>query len=391
MKYFKALFLVFVIVNMVQAQFSKHIEVSSYWDDNLYRTPQAVNDILTDFNMRLSYRPGDSNITYFYDGDLFLYQKTTLRNFSMHNAGLNYFYPFGKEEKHTFYIGANYTLRLNQDEYNYYDYNQFYVYTTFRFDLNWAFIRSGYNFRYRSYSNLPDISNYKHYFFVQLNKSFATRTTVILEADIGRKSFDGQEIVIGISGDESGGNGRGQGAETTAETTTITRIMEIPSLSQAILLARISQSLHDKAGLYVQYRRQFSLASKANFANADNYFTDDELFDDPFSYESTGYSSQLTWMLPWAMKVRVGGALVSKNYISENAFTSADDSLGMGDIRLDDRGSYYVNFSKVFYLNKSWIKSLHFKVNYSYIRNESNSYWYDYKNTILNAGIRWNF
>ncbi|MCD4692526.1 MAG: hypothetical protein K8R79_06415, partial [Calditrichales bacterium] len=139
------------------------------------------------------------------------------------------------------------------------------------------------------------------------------------------------------------------------------------------------------------YRRQISLTDETDFVNADGYYHDEELFDDPFSYESESYSSQLTWMLPWSMKLQAGGAFVSKNYISEQAFTSADDTLGLGGIRLDDRGSYFVNFSKTFYLNKNWLKSLHFNLNYSYIRNESSSYWYDYKNTVLGGGIQWNF
>lgn len=386
MNYNKIIALIFILSSFSFAQFSKNIEISSWYDDNLYRSPDPIQDLLTDISLELNYHPDDSNMNYYYNGSLFLYQNNSSRKFSLHGVGFNYYNPFGKDNKHDFYLGADWTLRLNGDEYNYYDYNQIYAYTNFRFDLDWFFIKSGYNFRYRSYSNLPDLTNYRHYLFLQANKSFATRTTIILEAGLGHKSFSGLEIFTSAG---SGGGGKGRG--NISETSTATTVSEIPSLSQAVLVGRVSQSLHEKVGLYVQYRRQISLTDETDFVNADGYYHDEELFDDPFSYESESYSSQLTWMLPWSMKLQAGGAFVSKNYISEQAFTSADDTLGLGGIRLDDRGSYFVNFSKTFYLNKNWLKSLHFNLNYSYIRNESSSYWYDYKNTVLGGAIQWNF
>ncbi|MCD4693449.1 MAG: hypothetical protein K8R79_11080 [Calditrichales bacterium] len=386
MNYSKIIALVLILSSLLFAQFSKDIEISSWYDDNLYHSPDPVIDLLTDVGLRLSYLPDNSNMNYYYNGSFFIYNEAALRNFSMHGIGFNYIKPFGEDEKHNFYLGAEWTLRLNGDEYNYYDYNQIYAYSNLNFDLDWFFVKSGYNFRYRSYSNLPDLTNYRHYLFLNANKSFPTKTTLIVEADIGYKSFAGQEIFT----DTRGWGGKGQG-EMSESTITNTTVSEIPSLSQSVLLARITQSLHDKVGLYVQYRRQLSLTAETNFVNADGYYQDEELFDDPFSYESKSYSSQLTWMLPWSMKLQVGGAFVSKNYISEQAFISAEDSVGLGGIRLDDRGSCFVNFTKNFYLNKNWLKSLHFNFNYGYIRNESNSYWYDYKNAVIGGGIQWKF
>jgi len=379
MNYSKIMALVLLLSSLLFAQFNKDIEISSWYDDNLYHSPDPVIDLLTDVGVRLSYWTDNSNMNYYYNGSFFFYNEAALRNFSMHSIGFNYINPFGQDEKHNFYLGAEWTLRLNGDEYNYYDYNQIYAYSNLSFDLDWFFVKSGYNFRYRSYSNLPDLTNYRHYLFLQANKSFATRTTLILEADLGHKSFAGQEYLTG------GGQGHGRYSSST------TTISEIPSLSQAVLLARVTQSLHEKVGLYVQYRRQLSLTAETNFVNADGYYQDEELFDDPFSYESKSYSSQLTWMLPWSMKLQVSGAFVSKNYISEQAFTSAEDSVGLGGIRLDDRSNYFVNFTKKFYLNKNWLKSLHFNFNYGYIRNESNSYWYDYKNAVIGGDIQWMF
>jgi len=375
--------LILITCAMAQAQFTKNIEVVSYYDDNLYRSPDPTQDLLTDIGIHLNYRPDDSDMNYYYSGSFFLYQNNPLRNFSLHGIGFSYSNPFGKDEQNNFYLGSEWSRRFNGEEYNYYDYNQLYASTNFRFDLDFMFLKSGYNFRYRNYSILSDLTNYRHYLFVQANKSFETRTSLILEVDLGYKSFAGQEIFT------SSGGGRGNGRMAESHTTTTTS--EIPSMGQAIFLARIAQSLFEKVGIYAQYRKQMSLTESTTYKNLDSYYQDEELFDDPFSYESESVSSQLTWMLPWSMKLQIGGSIISKNYISEQAFSSAEDTLGLGGIRLDDRSSYYLNFSKTFYLNKNWLNSLQFNINYSYIRNESNSYWYDYKNAVFGGGIQWKF
>ena len=90
------------------------------------------------------------------------------------------------------------------------------------------------------------------------------------------------------------------------------------------------------------------------------------------------------------MKLQLGGATTSKNYVSEVAFESAEDTTGIG-IRADDQNSFFVNFTKTFYFNKNWINSLQFNLNYNYIRNESNSYWYDYENAVISSSIQWTF
>ncbi len=380
MKHLTLFSLLVLLAGSSFAQVTTSVEFSSYADDNLFRSPEPQSDLLSDIGIKLNYEPDGSNINYYYSGDLFSYRNNSLRNFYVHSLGLNAFNSFGKENKQNVYWGADLTLRLNNEEYNYYDYSRFFAYGNFRFDLGWAFLKTGYNFRYRGYSNLPELTNYRHFLFLQLNKSFITRTTVILEADLGYKSFAGQDAFF------ESRRGMGRRMEETYSASP-----QIPSLSQAVFLARITQSLHPKVGLYVQYRRQISLTNQTSFVNSDGYYQDEELFDDPFSFESTSYSSQLTWMMPWSMKFRIGGAFASKSYTSEQAYISAEDSLAQGGPRVDDRSNLYLNLSKVLRFDKNWLEALHFKLNYSYIKNTSNSYWYDYKNSIWGGGIQWVF
>ena len=370
--------------SQIQAQFTKNLEISSYYDDNLFRSPTPSTDLLTSIEMSLNYRPESSNLNFYYNGSFLLYQDTYDRNFSLHGFGLFFNHSFGDDDRHTLYLGSDGNLRLNNEDYNYYDYTQIYIYSNIRFDLDILFMKAGYNFRYRNYSNLSDLSNSRHYVFLQANKSFASRTTVIFEADFGYKSFAGENTYLTSS---EGGSGRGNMVEQSQTTTT----EEIPSLKQAIVLTRLAQSLHDKLGVFIQYRRQISLSDQINYINADGYYQDEELFDDPFSFESSSVSSGLTWILPWSMKLQIGGSLFSKNYIAEQAYISADDSVALGGARIDDQKNIYFNFYKTFYIDKNWLRLLKFNIYYSYIDNDSNSYWYRYKNSIFGGGIHWNF
>jgi hypothetical protein len=329
--------------------------------------------------------PG-THFNVFYDGKFFVYNNMAVRNFSLHDFGFSNVKALGKDKAHTLYLGAEYTIRSNTDDYKYYQYNQFFAYSSLYLDLDFLFLKSGYNFRYRNYANVPDLSNSRHYFFLQLNKSFKTRTSLIIEADYGYKSFAGQQLFTDTL---TVTKGFGRRQNTTIQTTVSSS--EIPSLSQAVLLARIAQSLHDRVGVYIQYRKQISLTDETIYQNSDAYYQDEELFDDPFSYESDNYSCQLTWLMPWLMRAKVGGTFSSKTYVSEQAYISETDSGGLGGDRKDDKTYYFVNVTKSFQINKSWLRTLVFELNYNLVKNVSNSYWYNFKNSILGGSIQLKF
>jgi hypothetical protein len=319
-----------------------------------------------------------------YNGSFYLYRDAKDRNFSLHSLNLSLYHSFGDEEQHTLYMGADGLLRIDTEDYNYYDYSQLYLYLNVRLDLNFIFLNSGYNFRIRDYRNFPELSNSRHYVYLQMNKSFETRTTLILESDLGLKSFAAEET---FSSSGMGGNGRGMSQATY----TTSLVNTSSSLSHLILLARIAQSVHEKLGLFIQYREQLSLSDQFNFSNADSYYQDEEIFDDPFSYESQGWASQVTWMLPWSAKLQIGGEINSKNYISEPAYVSEADTIGLGGLRNDDQKLFYANLNKTFYFNEKWLNLLRINFYLNYIDNFSNSYWYNYRNMVIGAGIQWNF
>ena len=383
------IWIVFVLNHSLLAQISSSLEVSSAFDDNVFRSPEPTEDFISDLNLDLGYRFNNSNLQINYSGNFIFYRSLKERNLSLHQLNLNYYAPFGKDNRHTFYIGGNGLTRIDGEEYEVYDYNQLYAYANFRFDFESLFLKTGYNIRYRDYSNIPELTNLRHYLFIQANKSFSTHTTLILEADLGYKTFKSQVFYSRDNEDfDDGSHGSGGQMRPSRFATSI---LEVPPMGQLILLGRVAQSVYEKMGIFVQYRKQISLSDQVTSITANNFYRDEELFDDPFSYEGQGISTQLTWMMPWSMKLQIGGSLIDKNYISEQAFVSIDDTIGTGGQRIDDQNNLYLNFTKTFNFKRNWMNALMFNFYFGYTNNKSNSYWYNYTNRIIGGGIQWRF
>lgn len=373
------------VASIVLGQFSTSFTVKTYADDNLFRTPDPIQDLLSNVNLSFSYQQSETN-TQFYDNiNLIAYKNTYDRNFLINSAGINKNIKIGEKSNSNFSLGGNWTLRINKDNYNYYNYSQLSGYANFQLLTDIILVKGGYSYRWRNYQNLPELSNQLHNTYFQLNKSFPSRTTIILETGFGNKSFMGQDSFTTIN---DIGRGRGHHGD---EYITTNLTSERLSTSQAHIILRLTQSLHEKVGIYIQYRKQLSIDNETSYRNFDDYFQDDELFDDPFTYESDNYSSQLTIMLPKSTKLLIGGTLFLKNYISEPAYSTSEDTVGIGELRLDEQTNYFIDLSKTFSINKNWVNSIKFNLYYSHTYNESNSYWYNYKNTTLGVGIQWSF
>ncbi len=380
---------IFVINHSLLAQFSSSLEVNSAFDDNVFRSPEPTEDFISNLDVDLGYKFNNKKLQIFYNGNFIFYRNLKERNLSLHQFGINYYIPFGKDDLHTLYIGGNGLTRIDGEEYKEYDYNQLYAYANFRFDLENLFLKTGYNFRYRDYSNIPELTNLRHYIYIQVNKSFSTRTTLILEADLGYKAFKSQ-ILYSRDNEDGDDSNHGPGGQIRPSRF-VTSISEVPPMGQLILLARVAQSIYEKMGVYIQYRKQISLSDQITSVTGNDYYQDEELFDDPFSYEGQGISTQLTWMMPWSMKVQIGGSLIDKNYISEQAFVSIDDTVGSGGQRIDDQNNLFLNFTKTFNFKRKWMNALMFNIYIGYTNNKSNSYWYNYTNRIIGGGIQWRF
>lgn len=361
-------------------QLNPSISVSSGVDDNIFRSLEGTSDYMHNLNAYLEYIPEKSNLTYFYSGTFTFFQQYSEKNTRFHDFGINYFIPFGKDDKNQLYTGADFLMKSNQEEYNYYDYDQFYFYGNLKFLFDYITLKGGYNYRFRNYVNYRELTNSRHLLFIQGLKSFPTRTTIQLEVDYGLKTFTSESF---ISSPYSGQGRRFQPA--------MTAVQEKPSLSQLLFVGKIAQGLTDNIGLSAWYRKQISLTPESTFTNPDSYYQDEELFDDPFSFESDEYNGLIKIILPWYINLDIGGGFADKKYLGENAFISPEDTVGLGDLRSDQQSYFSFGVEKSINVDNNWLYSVSLYGNYSFIRNTSNSYWYSYKNNYVDIGLDINF
>ncbi len=387
----QTILLIFTAVTLLFGQFEASFQIDSFRDDNLFRSPESSDDWYEDYEFNLGYRFGGQSLIMNYAGNFYRFNQFSESNFWQHRVGFDYTVnPFFNNETYFLFAGGHYTGRFNGPEYDFYDYNQLYGYVNVRFRFNTMFLKSGYNYRYRSYGAYENLSNHQHYAFAQINKSFPSRTSLIGEVDYGYKNFVGQEWYTFTSIDTLPNQHRGRGRGRHFVPSTYSETYTAPALRHMIFLFRVAQSIQPGLGVYVQYRKQINLTEDNGYANTELYYQDEELFDDPFSYSSDGGAAQITWLLPWNLNFRLNSSYEQKDYVSEQAYISASDTTGLGGPRADNRTEVYATLNRIFKLQRQWLKSLQLSLNVYYIQNVSNSYWYEYNNRIISAGIRFN-
>jgi hypothetical protein len=386
MKFKYPLMVFSLLVNSLAAQFYPSVSFQGQYDDNIFRSPWAVGDQIYNLSLGLEYAFDHSPVSLYYNGDFDFFNTYSNRNSNYQTFGLSYFSTFGSKKKNNqLSFGAEYESRNNEDDYFYYDYGQFYMYANIKYydDFNGIF-RSGYSYRYRDYQNYTEINNSLHRLFLNYTRSFPSRTTLIFHSELGLKGYLNyvEQSTAFFTASGHGGGWRPGGGAVTAESR---------YLSNLLFRAKISQSVIDNLGINAYYRKQISLIKDSKALSGDITNQDPELFNDPFSYEGGEYGGGITALLPWSINIKAGIGYEKRNYISEQAYISESDTIGLGGLREDTVNNYYLSIDKNFAINSSWIYSVYLYFDYYFMDNKSNSYWYNYKDNFYQAGINLNF
>ena len=386
MKY--RLYIIYVFIALIPqlgtSQFNFSLSYGYYTDDNIYRAPDPIKDNMSSYLIKTDYGFKDIGLRLFNRFNYLEYHNNDYRNYLENIIGFSDKIKLSEDNLSNLYFGGSWNIRKNQSDFNYYDYSQISGYTNAQIFAEVILVKGGYSYRWRDYKNWSELSNKIHHGFLQLNKSFPTKTTFIVETAISNKSFTGTDTVTTTVMTGGMGNGRRSSSTTNTVTTAIDKDL---NTSQLHLSLRVTQALGKKVGVYAQYFVQRSIDDKSAYSNFSEFYEDDELFDDPYTYESDEISAQLTWIMPYKSRLVLNGSHANKSYISEFAYIDEYDSTGIGGLRLDNQCHYYITISKSFNLKKEWVKSVKFNLNFSYVSNESNSFWYNYRRKAFGGSI----
>lgn len=307
---------------------------------------------------------------------------------------------------HQFFVGGGDTTswnllaenRLNRPDFQVYNYlslrgginhNQF---------INNILWRTSGGVTYNNFPELPDINNLSATLYTSFQKSFKTRTSFIATAAVNYKYYLQQVTFTdtasaflasikqfnqgGGSGPGPGGPGGGDGGYYNVYVSD----NEQRGLGQLLLTLRLAQSLASYTGLAVQYqtRLNFSKYERSITGLLYGYSSESQIFDDPLGYESHLLGAELTQLLPYRTSIKAAAYYQQKHYVAQGAFIDAvtvDQSI----LREDIYRTAWTTLEKRVAL---WKMDLAVQVNYQWVNNSSNSYWYDYVSQFVSLAVQ---
>lgn len=378
----------FLIISRSFSQINISPQISTFYTDNLYRSPQKTGDWLSNFAVGLVYEHPNLPFSFSFVPEYNWYKDHAQQNFAFVNASVEY-YPFlDKNETWQFYASLDWTTRLNKEKYNFYDYQQYQISLALFRDGDFALNQWTYQLQWRNFDQNDALSSVSNYFNWQFNKPLPTRTTLIANVGLASRYYENQIRYIVINDTLDWSNWRGR-RHFQLPPRIITRTIPVNSdpvnLNQLQCSIRLAQNILPTLGAYLQYRKSFDLASSGLFQNYASYLGDDELFDDPLSYLNNEWSSQITWLMPARWKLQLHSSYNRKSYLKETAFISENDPTGSGNLRKDAKIDCALNLSKKFTVKDKWTLNLDGQI--YYVQNQSNSYWFDYTNLIWGLNL----
>ncbi len=347
----------------LEAQWVGTFTTSNSYDDNIFGINEMQNGIINSNNLFIGYAPDSAHYALSYSGRLLFVGGIEDLGYNSHDLAYSYTYKYGDYSENSLAALLKGRARFNSDAYNTYNNTVLIAGINSEHEITQTFIlSSGYYYRQKDYNNSPDLSYSEHEVFTGFRKYLETNTSIHINAAYQIKSANS---VFG-SLFEKGKNGNSG-----------------ESFSQMEISAKVGQSLAEKTGLSLMYKRKFDLGSE-NYSGTMSYidyFMETELYDDPYSYQSNEYSLTLTQIFPWSIMAKLSGFYADKsyNYLVDNQIDKRSDSYS--GISLFAQKSFRLDSGVIRYINVS--------MNYSYINNDTNLDYFRYHNNSL--GINFSF
>ena len=247
---------------------------------------------------------------------------------------------------------------------------------------------------------------YKNYIQTAFSNTLAASTgtgNLVPEHNSGL-TLDGGDGKGGGNGGNGGGNGSGSGNGDGSgrlglntngqrggmESSVEYLMFEEPSTSQLRAWINIGQSLSATTGLSVRFLQRWNLddRGRAFVGGAVDFIGEEELFDDPYSYESSEGSLTLTQMLDWGVKLKGGAFYLAKRYDYPATLDYSDPDAAS---RQDDRFGGWLRVEKRFAGNWLMFSSLRVSLGYVYMQNASNTSYYDFTSNAVSIGMSTDF
>ena len=308
-----------------------------------------------------------------YSGQVESFDAIADRNYYWHRLGYS-------QNMKTTNWGVNVSQRFGKSDFREYNYTSVTAYMSHKIPAE-AF--SLYFYGKTEGEWYPELSEYDNIYGnigLRLNKTFATRTTVILSGFLNHTRY--------LTPLVSGGDAimRGGGWHNNDLSTEF-----YPSITQNGMRLRIAQSVFPGTGIAIQYDVRGLTENKSwSDIGVSGAYADRALWDDPAHYQGYSVGGEITQLLPWSMLMKLAGCTSEKNYIHQVQHVTAD-SLDYGSYRFDNSQTVWISLEKTFQSDNPVLDGLSLEINSQWTDNTSNSYWYNYTMRYTSLGINYRF
>ncbi|MGB5530740.1 MAG: surface lipoprotein assembly modifier [Ignavibacteriaceae bacterium] len=345
----------------LKAQLYLTADIEGYYDDNIFNNYLGASDFINAFTGELGYdfETEQNNFEIYYTGFFNRYYKYTDKSTTIHKIGAVNTYLFS-EYDNPLNVGINYAVRINKEDYYIYDFNQVSAYANYMQSISESNkIQLGVIGNRIDYENFSLFSHYQLKAFFRSINSFESRTSLTAAVEIDQKNYIEDYQSEGFANEAL----------------------------QAKLFLQLGQGITDDLGLsaYAFFRNNLSGGNRY-FNTTDYIYYEEELFNDIYSNEGIETGLTLSYLFLPNIMGKIAGRYEIRNYTDLPAADKEGNDLN--ELRQDDQIS--VGASLEFGLGEI-LSGLYLSLNYNYIKNTSNDYYYDYNNQIYAITLGFDF
>ena len=350
-----------VSAHAVSAQ--THASITSFVirDGNTYTNRLAYDEWINNSQFRLEHSLGNGKyrITGLYGTDVLLYANNNELNNLTHRFRIT-----GSQNTDYSTLSIAGSVRLL-------DYRELYAYySATRYSLNGRYAYNpsldrlymlGFDITRDAYEEFEELDNVSYRFYGRLQRFFQSKLSFSGECGLGVKDYRNQWVI------EYFGVGRYSEEPVKA--------------AMFSAAANIGKSITSRTGVSLRLGGQWFIGDPIMaYSDGIYYYTENDLYDDPYSYQGPYVALQLTRQFTTYTRAKLGLKYQSKDY----AGTPALNEIGelTGNTRDDLRSEYSLMISKKFDTGKRIPSSIDIFFNYMYRDNSSNDPYYEFQDHI---------
>jgi hypothetical protein len=362
-----------VAATTIRAQTSLNLTSYLVRDDNAFNSRYASKEYINTSNLYLEHRLSGKSFQFsgYYSPDLLLFSNRDKLSNHSHLFGASGVWD---KDPYTIQVSTFAKLRNYQEPYIYYNVNSYNLNASLQYSANIArILTAGLAINKDQYKKFSDLNNLTYRLYGKFQQFFQSRTSLSGEIGLGVKDYVNQSIV------QYFGLGYGMGGGLRFREDPVRAAMFSASLT-------LGKSIFARTGLSLGLGGQWFIGDPIMaYTGGIYYYTENDLYDDPYAFQSRYLSLELTRQFAIDFQAKLGYRYQNKNYSGTPALDDTGNLLG--SMRRDQRQEFFMMMSKKFKTGWKIPNSVSLFINLMYRHNGSNDPYFSYHDQLGLVGF----